>query len=85
MTLEKIIDLQQQSLTVPYDSYASRQPLSSLDENLVKQFLQQIQVRSRITLHDNLLTNLTKLKLLREGNYLKLLNLNPRISTTTLA
>ena len=67
MSLEEIIDLQQQSLSLSYDAYPSREPISSLDEKLIRQFLQKIQQRARITLQDDLLTNLTKLKLVREG------------------
>ena len=67
MTLEEIVDLQQQSLSVSYDTYPSREPLSSLDSKLIEQFLKRIQLRARVTLQDDLLTNLTKLKLVREG------------------
>ncbi len=67
MTLEEIVDLQQQSLSVSYDSYPSRETIASLDERLIKQFFLRIQQRARITLQDDLLTNLTKLKLVREG------------------
>lgn len=67
MSLEEIIDLQQQSLSLSFDAYPSREPISSLDEKLIGQFLQKIQQRARITLQDDLLTNLIKLKLVREG------------------
>lgn len=67
MSLEEIIDLQQQSLSLSYDAYPSREPISSLDEKLIEPFFQKIQSRARFSLQDDLLTNLIKLKLVREG------------------
>ena len=67
MSLEEIIDVQQQSLSLSYDAYPSREPISSLDEKLIEPFFQKIQSRARFSLQDDLLTNLIKLKLVREG------------------
>ncbi len=67
MSLEEIVDLQQQSLSISYDAYPSRAPISLLDEQLIRLFFRKIQNRARVALQDNLLINLTKLKLIREG------------------
>lgn len=63
MSLEEIVDLQQQSLSLSFDAYPSREPISSLDDKLIWSFFKKIQKRARVTLQDDLLTNLTKLKL----------------------
>lgn len=57
MTLEEIVDLQQQSLSLSYDSYPSRDTIASLDERLIRLFFQRVQEKDRITLRDDLLTN----------------------------
>jgi ATP-dependent DNA helicase RecG len=67
MSLEEIVDLQQQSLSLSYDAYPSRDAISTLDINLVEEFFKRIQKRALITLQDDMLTNLTKLKLVRDG------------------
>jgi len=65
LTLDEIVDLQQQSLNISYDVYPLKENLSSLDTALLGKFIETINSRGRINLQDDLLTNLTKLKLVR--------------------
>lgn len=67
LTLEEIVDLQQQSLSVSYDAYPSRSIMADLDIKLMEQFIASVNGRGRITLRDDLRTNLAKLKLVHEG------------------
>jgi len=67
LTLDEIVDLQQQSLNISYDAYPLKENLSSLDTALLEKFVETINSRGRITLQDDLLTNLTKLKLVQAG------------------
>jgi ATP-dependent DNA helicase RecG len=66
LTLEEIVDLQQQSLSVSFDAYPVQVTLNELDQKLIKQFFDRVNNRGRITLRDDLLTNLIKLKLVRD-------------------
>ena len=59
--------LKQQSLNISYDAYPLKENLSSLDTALLEKFVETINSRGRITLQDDLLTNLTKLKLVQAG------------------
>ncbi len=65
LTLDEIVDFQQQSLNVSYDSCPLNERLSSLDIKLIERFVDNVNSRGRINLKDNLVTNLTKLKLIR--------------------
>ncbi|MBW1793089.1 MAG: putative DNA binding domain-containing protein [Deltaproteobacteria bacterium] len=67
LTLDEIVDLQQQSLNISYDAYPLKENLSSLDTALLEKFVETINSRGRINLQDDLLTNLTKLKLIQAG------------------
>jgi ATP-dependent DNA helicase RecG len=67
LTLEEIVDLQQQSLSVSYDAHPSSVSLDTLDQNLINNFFNRVNSRGRIVLGNDLLTNLVKLKLVREG------------------
>ena len=67
LTLDEIVDLQQQSLNISYDAYPLKENLSSLDTALLEKFVETINSRGRINLQDDLLTNLTKLKLVQAG------------------
>jgi len=61
------VDLQQQSLNISYDAYPLKENLSSLDTALLEKFVKTTNSRGRINLQDDLLTNLTKLKLIQAG------------------
>ncbi len=67
LTLDEIVDLQQQSLNISYDAYPLKENLSSLDTALLEKFVETTNSRGRINLQDDLLTNLTKLKLVQVG------------------
>jgi len=67
LSLDEIVDLQQQSLNISYDSYPLDENLSSLDTALLGKFIETTNSRGRINLQDDLLTNLIKLKLVKSG------------------
>lgn len=67
LSLDEIVDLQQQSLSISYDAYPLKENLSSLDNTLLERFIETTNSRGRINLQDDLLTNLTKLKLVQAG------------------
>ncbi len=67
LTLEEIVDFQQQSLSISYDAYPASAALSDLDQNLIEAFFSHVNERGRMVLRDDLLTNLKKLKLIRDG------------------
>lgn len=67
LTLDEIVDLQQQSLSLSFDAYPSRASLAELDTQLMEQFFSSVNKRGRVALRDDPLTNLVKLKLIREG------------------
>ena len=58
LTLDEIVDLQQQSLNISYDAYPLKENLSSLDTALLERFVATTNSRGRINLQDDLLTNL---------------------------
>ena len=65
--LDEIVDLQQQSLNISYDAYPLKEPLESLDRSLMEKFIEKANTTGRVNLGDDLLTNLTKLKLIQDG------------------
>lgn len=67
LNLEEIVDLQQQSLSVSFDSYPSPVPFAALDRSIITTFIERINERGRIHLGDDMMTSLTKLKLIRDG------------------
>jgi len=67
LTLDEIVDLQQQNLNISYDAYPLDENLSSLDTALLEKFVETTNSRGRINLQDDLLTNLIKLKLVQAG------------------
>ena len=75
LTLEEIVDLQQQSLSISYDAYPSPNTLSELNKGLIEEFFKRVNSRGRVVLRDDLLTNLVKLKLVRDGKITHAANL----------
>jgi len=67
LSLDEIVDLQQQSLNISYDAYPLKEPLESLDRSLMERFIETANTTGRVNLGDDLLTNLTKLKLIQNG------------------
>jgi ATP-dependent DNA helicase RecG len=66
LSLEEIIDLRQQSLDVSFDAHAVEESLSALDTRLIKAFIEKVNSKGRINLLDDMVTNMTKLKLIKE-------------------
>ena len=67
LTLDEIVDLQQQSLSVSYDAYPVPVSIDALDKRLIEIFFDRVNSRGRVVIRDDLLTNLIKLKLVRDG------------------
>jgi ATP-dependent DNA helicase RecG len=67
LSLDEIVDLQQQSLHISYDAYPLKERLDALDPALMEKFLQTANTTGRVNLGDDLMTNLTKLKLVQNG------------------
>jgi ATP-dependent DNA helicase RecG len=67
LSLEEIVDLQQQSLNISFDAYPMKESLASLDWSLIEAFIKRANAAGRVNLGDDLVTNLAKLKLIRNG------------------
>ncbi|MFW5641038.1 MAG: RNA-binding domain-containing protein [Thermodesulfobacteriota bacterium] len=67
LSLEEIVDLQQQSLNISFDAFPQQESLESLDWSLIETFIERAGATGRVNLGDDLLTNLTKLKLIQQG------------------
>ena len=67
LSLEEIVDLQQQSLNISFDAFPQQETLESLDWSLIETFIERAGATGRVNLGDDLLTNLTKLKLIQQG------------------
>ena len=59
--------MQQQSLNISYDAYPLQENLKSLEEALMVKFIEKAASAGRVHLQDDLLTNLTKLKIIQNG------------------
>ena len=67
LTLDEIVALQQQTLAVSLDTGFSQATVGDLDVGLIERFLDRVNSRGRVTLRDDMLTNLVKLRLVRDG------------------
>ena len=67
LSLDEIVDLQQQSLNISYDAYPRNENLASLDRSLMNKFIEKAASTGRVYLQDDLVTNLTKLKIIQNG------------------
>ncbi|MFH1953081.1 MAG: RNA-binding domain-containing protein [Pseudomonadota bacterium] len=67
LSLDEIVDMQQQSLNISYDAYPLNENLKSLEEALMVKFIENATSAGRVHLQDDLLTNLTKLKIIQNG------------------
>jgi ATP-dependent DNA helicase RecG len=67
LSLEEIVDLRQQSLDISFDAHTVKEGLSSIDTKLMEKFIDQVNSKGRITLLDDMVTNMTKLKLITPG------------------
>ena len=67
LSLDEIVDMQQQSLNISYDAYPLKENLKSLEHSLMVKFIEKANSAGRVHLRDDLLTNLTKLKIIQNG------------------
>jgi len=67
LSLNEIVAMQQQSLNISYDAYPLQENLESLEESLMAKFIENAASAGRVHLQDDLLTNLTKLKIIQDG------------------
>jgi len=67
LSLDEIVNLQQESLNISFDAYPLKENLETLDTKLLEKFIEKINSRGRIRLQDDLLTNLNKMKLIQSG------------------
>ena len=67
LSLDEIVDLQQQSLNISYDAHPLKENPASLDRSLMIRFMEKATATGRVNLQDDLLTNLTKLKIIQTG------------------
>ncbi|WP_459947322.1 Fic family protein [Desulfocastanea catecholica] len=66
LSLEEIVDLQQQSLAVSFDAVTRGEQLNSLDLKLIEHFFARVNERGRVELKGDVVTNLKKLNLVRD-------------------
>ena len=67
LSVEEIVDLQQQSLSVSFDAYPAKISLKELDKELIERFFLRVNGGGRMSLAGSVAVNLTKLGLLRDG------------------
>jgi ATP-dependent DNA helicase RecG len=67
LSLDEIVDLQQQALSLSFDAYPSQVSLADLDTELIQRFFNRVNSRGRVALADDPQTNLVKLKFIRDG------------------
>ena len=67
LTLEEIVDLRQQSLDISFDAHSVEEGLSCLDTSLMEKFIEKVNSKGRISLLDDMVTNMTKLKFIKSG------------------
>ena len=67
MTLEEIVALQQECLSVSFDSHPVNLALFAINMGVVERFFSLVNKRGRFSMKDDPLTNLSKLKFIRDG------------------
>ncbi|OQY05657.1 MAG: hypothetical protein B6I25_05375 [Planctomycetales bacterium 4572_13] len=67
LSVEEIVDLQQQSLSVSFDAYPAKISLKELDKELIERFFLRVNEGGRMFLTGDIAVSLTKLGLLRGG------------------
>jgi len=67
LSLEEIVDLRQQSLDISFDAHVVDESLSDLDTSLMEKFIEKVNSKGRISLLDDIVTNMTKLKFIKSG------------------
>ncbi|WP_299976278.1 RNA-binding domain-containing protein [Desulfobacula sp.] len=67
LSLEEIVDLRQQSLDISFDAHIVDESLPDLDTTLMEKFIEKVNSKGRISLLDDMATNMTKLKFIKAG------------------
>jgi ATP-dependent DNA helicase RecG len=67
LSLEEIVDLRQQSLDISFDAHMVDESLYDLDTSLMEKFIEKVNSKGRISLLDDLVSNMTKLKFIKSG------------------
>ncbi len=67
LSLDEIVDLQQQSLNLSFDAYTLKEDLSFLDQKMMDRFCEMVNATGRAKLRDDPMANLTKLKIIQNG------------------
>ena len=67
LSLNEIVELQQQCLNLSFDAYPLEEDLSSLDHDTMVRFFERVNGIGRANLRDDPLGNLTKLKIIKNG------------------
>ncbi len=67
LSLDEIVDLRQQSLDISFDAHTVEENLAGIDTQLMEEFIEKVNSRGRINLLDDMVTNMTKLRLIKSG------------------
>ncbi|MFH1617411.1 MAG: RNA-binding domain-containing protein [Candidatus Margulisiibacteriota bacterium] len=67
LSLDEIVNLQQQSLNLSFDAHPLKADLSSLDQEGMDRFFEKVNATGRSNLRDDPLSNLAKLKIIQDG------------------
>jgi len=67
LSLDEIVNLQQQSLNLSFDAYPLKADLSSLDQEGMDRFFEKVNATGRSNLRDDPLSNMAKLKIIQDG------------------
>lgn len=67
LSLDEIVDMRQQSLDISFDAHTVEDNLSGIDTQLIEEFIEKVNSRGRINLLDDMVTNMTKLRLINSG------------------
>ena len=67
LSLDEIVNLQQESLNLSFDAYPLKADLSSLDQEGMDRFFEKVNATGRSNLRDDPLSNLAKLKIIQDG------------------
>ncbi len=68
LSLDEIVELQQQSLNLSFDAYPTKADLSSLDQGEMNRFFEKVNATGRAHFRDDPLSNLAKLKIIQQGS-----------------
>ncbi len=66
LSLDEIVELQQQSLNLSFDAHPLKEDLSALNPELMTRFFEKVNATGRTQLKDDPITNLRKLKIIQD-------------------